>query len=420
MPTVCIVTPNYIAGTPRVVKEADALLEAGYHVRVVFSQGNLERVRKHDDVLLAGKTWQHTTFGWSPERTDERRLYWLSRLRHGLARKLPTMFHQFGTLAETALGRVYPELARLAAVEPADLFIGHYPDGLAAAAYAAKRWDALLAYDFEDFYVRQGVDTAVQKQVEIVEKRYLSRSSYTSAASPLMADTVAEFYQIERPVTIYNVFPWADRNTLDSKVEDRRGDALSIYWYSQTVGLDRGIQDAIRAMALVDTPIQLHVRGALSDSTRDALLALATACGVAEMLYFHAPVAPDELLSRAVEHDIGLAAEQPVDSSRQISVTNKLFVYLLAGLCIVASDMQGQRQVLNAIPNAGYLYPVGDYASLAVILRMLVDHPEVLRRNKEASLAAARNQWNWENESGKLVRVINGLLSQGAHNRAAN
>lgn len=47
---VCIVTPGYISSTPRVVKEAEALSQAGYRVRVVFSQGDLERARQHDSI----------------------------------------------------------------------------------------------------------------------------------------------------------------------------------------------------------------------------------------------------------------------------------------------------------------------------------------------------------------------------------
>jgi len=38
---VVIVTPTYLSSNPRVVKEADALANAGLRVCVVFSQGQL-------------------------------------------------------------------------------------------------------------------------------------------------------------------------------------------------------------------------------------------------------------------------------------------------------------------------------------------------------------------------------------------
>jgi len=415
--TICIVTPNYLSSTPRVVKEADALSRAGFLVRVVFSQGNMEHLRIHDELLISEKTWKYHNFGWSAYKKNERFLFHKSRARHFLMRKLPPALWRLYGVVEMAEGRVYPELAHLAASEPADLFIGHYLDGLAAAAFAARRWNAYLGYDAEDLHTEFGVDAVVKKRAFAIERRYIQKCVHLTAASELMAQHLSEKYNVPKPLAIHNVFPWVDRGTVDGLIKDRRGNALSIYWYSQTIGLDRGIQDAIRAVGLIDAPIQIHLRGALSESVRQSLIALAVKCGVSERVYFHARVPPDELLSRAVEHDIGLATEQPVDISRQISVTNKLFFYLLAGLCLAATDVPGQRQIMETIPEAGYLYPVGNYEALAGILKELIDHPNLLGRKKQAALAAAREQWNWETEQEKLVTAVRAALSDHRINR---
>lgn len=409
---ICIVTPNYLSSTPRVVKEADALHDAGFDVRVVFSQGNLENVRAHDAELLKGKGWTLQTFGWSPHRPQEKWRYHGSRYRHFAARKLPAALWSLPYVVETAEGRVYPELARLAAAEPADLYIGHYLDGLAAAAYAARRWNALLGYDAEDLHTEFGGDELVKKRAFTLEQRYIVRCAHVTAASDLMAQNLSQKYHIPPPTPIYNVFPWSDRDHLDGAIKDRRGDALSIYWYSQTIGLDRGIQDAVRAMGLVDAPIQLHLRGALSPGVQQALMSLASENGCAERLFFHERVSPDELLSRAVEHDIGLAAEPFKDMNNGITVSNKICLYLLAGLAVAATDVPGQRLIMDSAPNAGYLYPVGDYTALAAILRGWIAQPESLQRSKAAALEAARSQWNWELESQKLVALIRHLLEQ--------
>jgi len=411
-PSICIVSPNYISSTPRVVKEADALHQAGFSVRVVFSQGNLEKIRVFDEELLVEKLWSYTTFGWSSERSNERNLYHFSRIRCALARKLPIALYQYANLAEIAQGRVYPELARVAAFKRADLYIGHYPDGLAAAAYAAKYHRALLGYDFEDFHIGEGSDLKNRYRTELIEQRNLPQCSYITAVSPLIADEIEKRYRVKRPTVIHNVFPWSDRSSLDGQIKDRRGEALSIYWYSQTIGLDRGIQDAIRAVGLIDAPIQIHLRGALSDNVRQTLITLATQNGIADRLYFHERVSPNELLSRAVEHDIGLALEPFKDANNGITSSNKLFLYLLAGLCIAATDVPGQLHVMKSIPDAGYLYPVGDYAALANILKNLIEHPALLKHHKEAALAAARDKWNWEIESQKLVEAVNSVFGQ--------
>lgn len=409
-PRICIVTPGYIASTPRVVKEADALWEAGYVVRVVFSQGNLEQVRAHDMALLATKPWRWAAVGWSPQRDGERLLYHLSRLRHQAARRLPVpLIHQAG-LAAHAEGRVYPELARLAAAEPAELFIGHYPAGLAAAAQAARRWGAKLAYDAEDLHTAdQPATRAGARQIERVrsiEARYLPHCASVTAASDLIAEELVQRYAIARPLVIHNVFPWAERAQLDGQRRDRQDERLSLYWYSQVIGAGRGIEDVIRAMGQAGAGIQLHLRGSLSAETEARFSDLAREQGVADALFFHAPVPPTELLSRAVEHDVGLALENSHTLNYTITVTNKFFFYLLAGLALVATNVPGQRAILAQEPEAGLLHDPGDTATLARHLAQLRNDRDLLQRCQAAALRAARERWNWEQESQNLIRHL--------------
>ena len=410
-PTVCIVTPDYLTSSPRTVKEADALHAAGFRVRVAFTQGNLEEIRKCDETLLAGKPWEWSAVGWSPFRENERSLFYKSKLRFHLARQFSWMNPRWAAHGES---RVYSELRELAASKPAGLFIGHYPAGLAAAAYAASKWKARLGYDIEDLHTEEPADgkegRRKRDRIASIERRHIRQCSYLTAASELLADAVARRYRVFQPEPVHNVFPWSDRNRLDGRVKDRRGPALSIYWCSQVVGEKRGIEDLIRAAGLVDEKIQIHLRGFVSEETRLRLTHWARRNRVEDSVYFHPAVPPEELLSRAVEHDVGLAGEEPVNLSRALCVTNKFFFYLLAGLAVAASDVPGQKLVMAENPGTGFVFPAGDAAALAGFIREWIRDPEKLKRQKEASLAAARDRWNWEQESQKIVRLCRKAL----------
>jgi glycosyltransferase involved in cell wall biosynthesis len=415
MRRVCIVTPGYISCTPRVVKEADALAEAGYAVHVVFSQGDIERAREHDAVLLKEKTWSSSAVRWSRHRVAERFVYWRSTLRYQCARRVPILAWPFVKIAEHGEGRIYSELACEAAAHPADLFIGHYPIGLAAAAYAASVRGVKLGYDAEDLHTAEQPDTPQGRErterIAYIEEKYLKRCVHVSAVTSGIAQILSDRYGSVQPVVLHNVFPWSDRLQLDTKIKDRRGPDLSLYWFSQTIGLDRGIQDVIRASGELGGPVQIHLRGSLSEPVKTALLTLAGECGVAERLYFHAPVPPTELLSRTVEHDVGLAVDQPVNASRILSVTNKLFLYMIGGLAIAATDVTGQRAVMEASPNIGCLYQPGDYKALAISLEKWRRNPTELENCKNAALAASKDRWSWEIERQKLVNSIDVILS---------
>jgi glycosyltransferase involved in cell wall biosynthesis len=412
---VVIVTPTYISSNPRVVKEADALAGAGLRVCVVFSQGPMEWARDDDEMVAAGRPWRAHAASWSRSLPAERGRYLRSTLRFHLARRLPFSTRGPLSLVVRAECRTFSELARAAAAISGRLYIGHYPEGLAAAAYAAQRWNARTAYDVEDLHTEEDAPTRRGRQrsrrVFHIERHHIGRCAYVSAVSEGVAQALADRYKGITPLVIHNVFPWKDRDTIDGQIKDRRGRAVSLYWYSQVIGLDRGLQDVIRALGQVRAPFQLHVRGFHSDDTARHLRSLAAASGVADRLFVHGRVPPTELLSRTAEHDIGLALEQPVSRSRELSVTNKLFFYLLAGLAVVATATRGQQAVLRQMPGVGDVYPPDDHVALAGILNRLLSDPSLLAARRQAALAAACSRWNWETEQAPLIQAVHRALN---------
>jgi glycosyltransferase involved in cell wall biosynthesis len=392
------------------VKEADALREAGMAVRIVHTRGGLEHKRTHDRALLQDKRWAVDAVGWSADRLDELGTYVRYTAQHRLAQWMPVGLWPATRVAEQVQHRVYPALARRVAEEPADLYIGHYPAGLAAAAHAAEEHRSLLGYDAEDYHVGQQPDNQLRiERTDFIERRYLSECVHVTAASEGIASALVDRYGIDRPLVVHNVFPWATRETLDEKTKDREGKALSLYWFSQTVGLNRGLQDAIRAVGLLDAPVQLHFRGTLPDEVGRELRSIAKESGATEQLYFHPQVPPNELLSRSAEHDVGLTLEHGQTPNRALCVTNKLFHYPLAGLAVAATDVPGQRNLLGGHPDFSGLYEPGDVEGLADVLSHWTDR-EALEEAKARALEQARKKWNWEREREKLVEGVRQVL----------
>lgn len=401
---ICIVTSTHISANPRVVKEADALAAAGHAVHVVFAQFVGAAADQYDSDLLSDKAWT-----WSAVRlhggqaADSR---WRRTTgRHGFARLSPSALWPYSLLAEDAQSLLYRDLAHAADIAEGDLYIGHYPTGLAAAASAATSRKALLGFDAEDFHTGEGNSAKEIARVDFIQRRYLPQCSFVTAASAGIAQALSQRYSVSAPVAVYNTFPWHDRESLDHCMKDRRGDSLSLYWYSQTVGLDRGIQDAISAAGHLEGKIQLHIRGTITPAIRGELESRARKSGVAG-LYFHPQVAPRSLLSRAAEHDVGLALEQGTVMNRRICTTNKLFLYFLAGLAVAATDVPGQALVMRDAPDAGTVYTPGDSLALATALDRWRSDPAALRKAKQASLQAARQRWNWESERAKLIDLV--------------
>jgi len=405
---ICIISNAPISQNPRVVKEADVLSSAGYDVVVIFGQHD-EWTRSLDTEILERSKWRAICL----------RFYQKGILRRAFCLFLATRLHFFQWLsrlfflfpfAELAHSRLYVEQLLTALYEKADLYIGHNPQSLPVAAMAARLRGARCAFDSEDLhtgeFAKSEMHTLSYRLVEYNETKYLPQCDYVSTPSPLIAEALASHYKINQPLVIHNVFPLTERYNLDGQIKDRKRNVLSLYWYSQIIGEDRGIQDVIKAAGLLKGEVQIHLRGSVTEEVKNKFLTLAQKYGVEKNLYFHHPVPPTELLSRAVEHDIGLALEQPNTLNHRLTVSNKLFVYLLAGLAIAATDIPSQRYIMSTCPDVGFLYPPGDYQTLADHIKLWIENHERLKSCKQAALEAARKRWNWEIEGKALLDKI--------------
>lgn len=383
------------------------LAAAGHDVVVLFLQ-HYEWSRAIDRQIIERAKWRAEIVDVAPSAAGRLRR-WLSGLQVFLFRRLCRGTLRF-PVAELAYSRYFLVLLRRAIRQRCDLYIGHYTGSLPVVAWAARRTGAKFAFDFEDFH--RGEAGAIEEEdlsnklVRVLEDRYLPAASFVTAASWGIGEYVAKTTGLPVPTTVLNVFPWADRAGMPAPRPRPPNSVLALYWFSQVVSLDRGLQDVINAMALMRAPAELHIRGSEAGNAVDILRALAQERGVAERVHFHPIVPPDALLADAAGYDIGLGLERRTPLNRDICITNKIFLYMLAGLAVVASRTRGHDDVIKLCPEAGFIYPSGDAAALAAILDGLAQDPKLLERTKSAALAAARDRWNWEYESRFVAAAV--------------
>ena len=197
---------------------------------------------------------------------------------------------------------------------------------------------------------------------------------YVTAASPLIADSYAETYGIKRPHVILNTFPLAQApagHTPKGGAEP----GPSIYWFSQTIGGNRGIECAIRAIGRAASQPHLYLRGALAEGFRNKAIEIAAAGGTAGHVHFLDPAPPVEMERLASHYDLGLASETGESISRQVCLTNKLFSFLLAGVPPLMSATTAQMAFAKEAGLDDLIYPIDDDVALASIIDQLLLNP---------------------------------------------
>jgi glycosyltransferase involved in cell wall biosynthesis len=408
---VCLVTTGQPACNPRLVKEADALAEAGFDVHVVAAY-SADWATDADRDLVKSRRWSQTFVDW--RFTSAPWMYWTSRIRHRAA-CLAAPWIQTTRAADAAVSRITPELRRAASRVDADLYIAHNLGALPAAWSAATRHGARLGFDAEDCHVGQLVqDDRMRGVVERVEQRYLPDCDYVTASSPQIADAYRDAYGIPTPRCVLNVFPKTQRPAAPRPRPQSL--PLTLYWFSQTIGPGRGLEDVVRAMGRTQADgTVLHVRGFWAADYERQLRQVAAESGVTdERIVSHPVAAPDEMVRRCATYDIGLALEVGGTRNSDLALGNKLFTYLLGGQAILATRTTAQRWLLDHIGEAALGYDPGDVDTLAAHLRQWIERPDALAAARRASWACGDRRFNWEVERQVFLDVVRTALDAPA------
>jgi glycosyltransferase involved in cell wall biosynthesis len=407
---VLILSGTQLSANPRVVKEADALSEAGHSVEVVgglFDESFAER----DRAIHESKPWTYKSLvdASSHSARDRMKWFWI-RARRRLSREA---YARLGIENSRQLGYLAPEMMGYALERDADLTIVHNAAAIWVGAQMIRRGKR-VAVDMEDWYSE---DLSVEEKIhfpgdalKVYEGEALRGAAFSTTTSQCMSKALAEAYACEPPAVVYNSFPWSDRDTIDGLNRDRVDSALpSIGWFSQVIGPRRGLEGLMEALHLIHVPCEVHLRGKASTSYKRELLARAPESW-RDTIYFHEQVTHHELLSRIAEHDIGLASEIPHSRSRALTITNKLLLYLLAGVPAAASDTHGQREVAALAGDAVFLYSGESAAECASVLSRLLSNSTLRLRARAKAVDAAKDIFSWERSAGVLVSGVEKAL----------
>jgi glycosyltransferase involved in cell wall biosynthesis len=406
---ICLLTTGQPSTNPRLVKEADALAASGHHVHVIGAK-RADWADASDRELLPGRAWTSEIIEWR-RRADGSRL-WKAAIRHRIARISAGLPGGDGWLGAAA-SPVTPDLTTAALAWPADLYIAHNLGALPAGAAAASRRGALLGFDAEDFHSGQFVDQSSSecRIARQVESRFLPRCDYVTASSPGIADRYEALTGNVQPTIILNAFPTSER---PRQQPTPGGRPRRLYWFSQTIGRDRGLEDAILAMGqLREFNLELHLRGEWQANFEDRLRALARNVGLREdQLVAHAPAPAGQMVRLAATYDVGLALEPGDSTNSDLLLSNKLFTYLLAGVPAILTETSGQRTFAASLGSAGQAVAIGNVNELAAALRLWLADSEAWISARQAAWDLGTRRYNWDLEQQKFLAVVDRVLGK--------
>ena len=397
--SVCLITPGHISTDPRLMKEVDALLELGCKVHIIYTQ-YMAYLLTDDDLLLL--KYPHLTFDvlrWVKKTSLRRLLFgFFKKFCVGMSKLFSnnTFFHK------RILNRHYLWQYRKAVKVKADFYIAHNSGALAIAGDAAKKNKVHFGFDAEDFHRGENLSEIERKSLIHLENCYIPLATYLTAASGLIAEAYEKIYQ-KKVTTVLNVFP---KQEIHLKNITNR--PLKLFWFSQTIGSNRGIENIIIALNNLKCNFELHLLGDVSNEYKNHIYGLIKFDS--KYLIFHKPVSQDELLAICKKYDIGLATETGFCINNNIALSNKIFTYIQCGLAVIASDTLAQATLFKAYSGIGALYQNDNINTLTESINNYQLFPERLVEAKQYCSMLGNIYFNWDIEKVKFINALNNII----------
>jgi glycosyltransferase involved in cell wall biosynthesis len=226
-----------------------------------------------------------------------------------------------------------------------------------------------------------------------------------------IADSLRDRFQLpERPTVVLNAPPLLDRPVeSDRSLHADAGLApdVPIVVYSGKVDAARGIDDLTGALRHLrpDVHVVLITNRSAADRYLAGVRAGLVRQGCADRLHTVPYIEPDRLVGYLSEAAIGFAGFSHI-GNHEVSLPNKFFDYLHAGVPMVVTDLQLLGPLVRRL-GVGRVYPFGDARALASVVEwMLRDRSGYL-----AALAdpALRRSYSWQAQEPALLGVYRRL-----------
>ena len=291
----------------------------------------------------------------------------------------------------------------------ASLLVANDLDTLLPNYYFSKRRKCALIYDSHEIFceVPELQQTPLKKKIwERLEKAIVPKLTYCITVNQSIASWFNEKYKTNFKVV---------RNIPDKIIVDRIKtrqelnlplDKKIILLQGAGINIQRGAEEAVDAMHYVENAILLIIGGG---DVICLLEKMATQENLKSKVFLLPKMKPEELYHYTCNADIGLSLDKPTNLNYQLSLPNKLFDYVHAGIPVLASPLKEIKSFIEKY-KMGVCIENHEAKHIADKLNFMLTSTDYAIWKANTKIAAQEN--SWEKEKQVWVDIINQIKNK--------
>jgi len=236
----------------------------------------------------------------------------------------------------------------------------------------------------------------------MTERRLIRKADVVITVNEQRAREFAKRYGIAKPAVVLN-------GPLECLGSTGPAAAPVRLIYQGGLTAARGIDMLVRAMKAVRGKAVLSLQGFGADEQR--LKDLVEELALADTVHFIDPVPPDQVVTAAHEHDVGVVIYKAQTLNDRLAAPNKLLDYLGGGIAVLGVRLPMIEEIVTR-EQCGALFEPEDETDLARALQDVVSDAEALDRMKR-NAAQACERYAWRSQEATLLSAI-GITSTGS------
>lgn len=236
----------------------------------------------------------------------------------------------------------------------------------------------------------------VKKMWDWIEKKYLPRFQHGYTIGPAYASYFKEKYNLNYQVV---------RNATVLEEYKREESEEKFILYQGAVNEGRCFEQLLPAMALIPYKLIICGRGNYFDKAKEEIKRL----HLEDRVFLKGYIPPQDLKSYTRKAHIGITLFDGISLSNQLSMANRYFDYMHAGVPQICMDFKEYQEV-NKKYEIAYLIPhPPKKEKIAEGIKKLMEDANYHQKLQE-NCKLAREEFNWQNEEKTLIKFYHELF----------